>query len=324
MALPAAVQRELEAAEKIEAEMAAAQNPQPAAETPPPEPQPATGEAKPAEPAAAVQPDSNWEHKYSTLQTKYNAEVPRLHGQVRDMQDQLNRALGEIEQLKTKPVEPVQPAVQEPLVTEKDVESYGADLIDVATRIARQEIGKQQGQWNAEIAKRDAYINRLEKQVGNVEQRQGARDQVDFFRELNSVAPDWETLQNSDVGQTFLVTKIPGTMYTWDAALKTAAAELDVGRAAEVFGQMVAQHPELRPQAQPSGKVVSELERQVAPTRSRAAPIASTTGNDGKPRYTWNTWSQQYDLINKRQVLGDEAVKLQAELDAAYVEGRIT
>ena len=96
MSLPRAVQQQVEEADALVAQMSGAQpvdpdtgepivpaNPQP---DPEPQPQPISQEP---EPKPAV-PDETWEQRYHSLKGKFDAEVPRLYAQVREMNDQIN------------------------------------------------------------------------------------------------------------------------------------------------------------------------------------------------------------------------------------------
>ena len=314
MALPEAIQRELDMAEAIEAQMATQATPEPDAPNEPPEQKGAEPQVQPVAEAEPEAEKSLWEGKYKTLQSKYDSEVPRLHGQLRELQDQTQRLLGEVEQLKQKPAEPAVP--QAPLVNEKDVEAFGGDLVDMASRAARQEIAKAKESWDGEIAKRDQYIAKLEAKLGHVSERQGVMDGEGFFSKLTNAVPNWESFQASDLGQQFLTTRIPGTSNTWDAVLKLAASEMNVEGAVEVFNEMVARYPQLNPETpKPANR---DLQRQVAPSKSRSsAPV------EGKRMWSQSEWVAALETINRRQVQGAEAEALQAELDAAYGEGRI-
>ncbi len=141
MALPKQVEAQLRELEQIEKQIAESQNPAPAdpepqsKDNPPAEPStpeppaqqqvPVESKPEPTEPAIA---EETWQSRYIALKGKYDAEVPRLHADVRELKAQVD-ALRKASE--TKPVETKKPTVAEKLVTDADVEAFGSDLIEV-------------------------------------------------------------------------------------------------------------------------------------------------------------------------------------------------
>ena len=124
-------------------------NPQPPAEPNAPRAAAPVQPAAPNQPAPASQPaadDPAAEQRFKVLQGKYNAEVPRLHQekkqleqQLAQMQSQLNSTQSILANFAQPPVTPQAPQEQ-PLVTAQEVKEFGADLIDVVRRVAREEV----------------------------------------------------------------------------------------------------------------------------------------------------------------------------------------
>jgi hypothetical protein len=92
MSLPKQIQAELDAAARIESELAAPpqaqEQPAPATEVNTPPVQPAAEPPAPAAPVASAEPVQDaeyWRRRFETMQGKYNAEVPRLHQDLRAM-----------------------------------------------------------------------------------------------------------------------------------------------------------------------------------------------------------------------------------------------
>ena len=103
MGLPKAVQRMAEQADQMVEEIIGKAGDEPAiAETGTvPEQQveqPAQQQA-PAPEVVEKQSSTDWEHKYRTIQSKFDAEVPRLHSNVRDLTKRVNDLLAELESL---------------------------------------------------------------------------------------------------------------------------------------------------------------------------------------------------------------------------------
>ncbi len=99
MALPRQVEAQLRELEALEKQLAEGQNPAPAEPEPTPaeppqDPQPAPTETKPVEPTPTptepVVAEEKWEQKYKTLKGMYDAEVPRLHSQVKELTQRMD------------------------------------------------------------------------------------------------------------------------------------------------------------------------------------------------------------------------------------------
>ena len=151
MALPKQVEAQLKELEKLEQQIAESQkpaepvptdpapNPDPAPAEPTPTPDPAPTEPKPVdpkpEPAEPVVSEETWQQKYKTLKGMYDAEVPRLHSDLRELRSQVESLRRAAE---AKPAEPVKPTTPEKLVSDADVEAFGADLIEVQRKVARE------------------------------------------------------------------------------------------------------------------------------------------------------------------------------------------
>jgi hypothetical protein len=309
MSLPESIQRQLDEAEAIEALMAG--EPETVEEVQEPE-EPETIEApepEKQEVPATPTPVENWEQKYKTLEGKYNSQVPKLQQELVGTKTQLQSLTEDLEKLKQKPVEPEQKSRE----AADDEELVGTDIVKAAERAADRRAAKLEAKLDA-IAEENAA---LKQRLGQVSETQSSFAGQDFFSKLAVTVPDWEALQATDQGQQFLNSRMPGTQFSWDEALKTAAGSMDVDRTAEIFGEMVARNPELRPAPGKNNK--AELAKQVAPNKSRAsAPV-----DGSKKVWTTQEVSAGWDSINKRVVKGAEAEKLAEELEAAMTENRI-
>ena len=132
MALPKQVEQQLKEIEQLEKQL---QAPEPAPE-PPAEPVGQTEEVKEPEPqqqpeakevpqpTASPVSEETCEHKYHRLQGKYDAEVPRLHAQVKELQSYVDKLRQDVE---TKPAQPTE-TKREKLVTDADVEAFAVSV----------------------------------------------------------------------------------------------------------------------------------------------------------------------------------------------------
>jgi chaperonin cofactor prefoldin len=179
MALPKAVQQQLEEADRIVADINGEKTGEDSSETnpvdqqvdqnvltdpPPNDPPPdntISQEAKQPE-----VPEEKWAHKYHTLKGMYDAEVPRLHSQMREMQTQIQQLIADKAAIEATKVE--QDQVVESLITEQDKEAFGPDLIDLIERATESKVSTLRSR-EADLM---AEIKELKGQLGNVTERQ--------------------------------------------------------------------------------------------------------------------------------------------------------
>ena len=167
-------------------------------ETPPaPEPSP---EPAPAAPVASTDvphpepqevPEEKWEHKYRRLQGKYDAEVPRLHAQVRELQGVLAQMQ---QQMQAPPPPAEQPKEPDKYVSDEDVANYGEDFVDIQRRItldATRDLRKQVEELKAQLAQQGSQVQsvsfeaRLLKAVPDFEQINADPAWIEWLNEVD-------------------------------------------------------------------------------------------------------------------------------------------
>lgn len=302
MALPKQVQQQIASLEALEKQMAA-----------PPEgeiTEQVNDEAPPAEPAVVPKPspvdDETWEHKYKVLAGKYDAEVPRLHGSVKDLGSKLADALQQIAELKATPVTP--PA--ETTVTDKDVEIFGKDLIDLQRRIAGEVSAKFEAQLNELKSRNEALQAQLE-QTGN------QVTTMTFEQRLARDIPDFDEINADPRWVAWLDEFDPLLRSTRREVAQEAFNTGDV----EALAAYVKVFKGTAETPKPRSKQ-AELERQIAPSRASSPTSAATP--QGK-MYTSAQVDALFSKIRQLNIQGkfDEATKLDTEITAAYAEGRV-
>lgn len=331
MALPKQVQAQADALEQFEQQVAAARAANEPKQDEPPDP-PKDPEGSAPAPAPAPAPteapkptdddSSTWRQRYLSLQGQYNSQVPALQQQVQTLTESVAQLT---QQLKTKEAPAPASEPEAELVTKKDVDAFGEDLVDLARRIAKEEFGKRESKYLKQIEALQGQLAEAKGQVGEVVESTAKSANERFFEALDARIPGWDTVQGTAECQEWLGTRIPGTTATWDMALKDAATRRDVKTVLEVFEVFFEKHPALNPNKPPApapSAAKQELQRQVAPSKSSAStPTANT-----KRTYTgaeYQTESMRLlRLMQKGQA--EEAGRLEAELNAALAEGRVT
>jgi hypothetical protein len=316
MALPKQVEAQLREIEAYEKQLASASSaavepaePQP---TEPvedqdtlPQAQPVETAPKPVEPAV---PEEKWEQKYRTLKGMYDAEVPRLHAQLKELKAEMETLRRAPE---PKPAE--QPkAKQERLVTDEDVQAFGEDLIEVQRKVAR-EVAME---FRADIDALRAENEELRKQLT---QTGSQVVEATFEQRLHRLVPDFDEVNVDPKWVDWLnevdpLLRAPRKVVAQEAFNKGDAE--GVAHYVKLFRQATA------PTSAPKSKAKSELERQIQPARSASG--AQTASPKGKTYSSVEIGS----MFQKAAQLGakgnlEEARRLEAEIDAAYMEGRV-
>lgn len=320
MALPKAVQDQLDEADRLAAELDVTKTGDPS-ETDP------NLNSDPNNPAVDIQPeqvvsnethtdpqpvpDSKWEAKYHTLKGMYDAEVPRLHSQVRELNTQVQTLIAEVERAKVQ--QPEAKTSTESLITEQDKEAFGPDLIDLIERAAESKVSTLRGR-EADLIKE---LNDLKSQLGNVTERQGLSDRDRFTTGLARLVPDWETLNTDQGFLAWLAEEDPVYGLPRHAALTNAYDNLNVERVASVFNT----YKQLVGAPKPKPKVNPELQRQVAPARSRSA--APPADSQDQRIYTQGEIAQFFDDWRRGMFTDEEAASFEKVIHAAVAEGRV-
>lgn len=311
MTLPKAVAAATEELAALEQQLQA-----PAPETPPPDGQTETPSAPepipepaPAAPVASTDvssevPEEKWEHKYRRLQGKYDAEVPRLHQQVKELQAALQQMQHQVQQVPPPP--PEKPAEPERYVSDEDVANYGEDFVDIQRRItldATRDLRKQVEDLKAQLAQQGS-------QVQSVSFETRLLQEIPDFREVNN-DPSWIAWLNE------VDPLLRGPR-------RAIAQQAFVAGDVEAVKSYVDLWRKSQAPAQPAPAVSrqQELQRQVQPSRA----TASAPSSGAKKQYTMGEADAIFNRIQHLTAQGriDEAKRLDAEISAAYAEGRIS
>lgn len=268
-------------------------------------------------------PKDDFVQKYKTLQGMYNAEVPRLHSQNRELQSRVQQMEQLLATLSAQSnTAQTTPSQAQTYVTETDVSEYG-ESIDVMRRVSREEMSPvMQKMSQIEGLLRQLQTN-VVPQVQNLTQKQAMSAEQQFWSGLTDMVPNWRDVNSSQDFQSWLLQTDPFTGVTRQTILEDAQRNLDVHRVGnffttwlEITGQAnAAQNTQRKSSA-------SELERQVAPGRPRSASAPS--GSNAKT-YAPADITKFFEDVRKGKYKGREAERDRMERDifAAQKDGRI-
>ena len=316
MALPKQVQAQMAEIEAYEKALEAQQEPHPeeldteAEVVATIEASPELVEAKPADTSPTDVEEETFKQKYKTLTGKYDAEVPRLHQQVREMTEATKRLQEELKALK---VEPTKPKEKVSLVTDADRAEFGEELLDVQRRVAREVSQDYEGR----LEQQDAVIQKLEEKLQQTGNQVG---EVGFSQRLNQAVPDFPQIDNDERWVSWLNEHDP--MLRGPRRVQAQQA-FDAGDVDAISHYVSLWKETLAPQADAKPNQ-AELEKQVAPNRSANSVRTQSTTQNSKiysPKDADKAWNKVRTLNTRGQYV--EAEKLEADLTVAYMEGRV-
>jgi len=272
--------------------------------------EPVAVEATPANDSVEEVSES-FKQKYATLRGKYDAEVPRLHQQVKELTDQMNAIRHEAEAAKKAEAE--KPKEKVSYVTDADREEYGDDLIDFQRRVAKEASQEYEDRFEQQAK----VIEQLQQQISNTGSQVG---EVGFTQKLNALVPGFDQLDNDERWVAWLNEYDPMTR---GPRRDQAQAAFNSGDAEAVAHYVGLFRESVEPVANGKSDRDTELEKQVTPSRS-ASTVTKSSGKDSKvysEKELNNAWTKIRTLNTQGKY--DDAEKLEAELTAAYMEGRV-
>lgn len=334
MALPAQIQAQVDNANALREQMGAEQAPadpsQAAAQEAPTEVvEPAVEAAetqevvRPHETPATQAEDENsqtYAQRWRSLQGTYNSTKHQLSA--------AEQRIANLEQLVTSFQAPPRQQAQsaQRLVTDKDSEAFGEDMVDFARRVTREEMS-QYNQTLAQLQQQLANLQGLAPVVQQVANKQHVSSQQAFVEHLSRAVPDWASVNDNPGFHEWLLSPDSMTGITRQTYLADAESALDLQRVVSIFQAWKRENAvHVAPQApQPQARSanVTKLELQVAPGRASAASTAPTS-TQGKT-YSRADISKFYADKLKGAYKGREAEASAMERDIfmAQREGRV-
>ena len=268
-------------------------------------------EAKPADDIPEEVSDS-FKQKYSTLKGKYDAEVPRLHQQVRELSEQM-KAIRE-EAVTAEKVKSEKPKERVSYVTDADRDEYGDDLIDFQRRVAKEHAQEFEGRFEQQAK----VIEELQKKISTTDSQVGEQG---FTQRLNALVPGFDQLDNDERWVSWLNEYDPMSR---GPRRDQAQAAFDAGDAEAIAHYVSLFNGSVNPVDTSKSDRQKELEKQVSPNRSASTASTKSAGQSDKI-YSTASSEKAWNKIRTLNTNGkyDEAEKLEAELTVAYMEGRV-
>lgn len=237
-----------------------------------------------------------WEQRYRSLQGMFEAGQRQI--------EQLHQLLAAMQSATPAKDEPAPAKTASRLVSEKDEEAFGADLIDLARRVAKEEAGDT-------IAKLQQQVAALQAQLSGVAQTTAVSVQERFESQLSSKSPEWRRIDADPKFSEWLQASP-----TRQKLFAEAAKGQDVEEVAYFFN-------EYAQRVAPATAVTTDprLEKQVAPGKSKATSVPSKQSTE-KKQWTRSEIAE-FMVHGKKSYSSDEYARLYKDVFAAQQEGRV-
>lgn len=346
--IPAAVRRAAEAADKAQREHIGLPEPMPEpaptstppadgiiiAEPPTPAPPPgvtSTVEPAPPLPPAATVPDTGkgdtWENRYKAEHGRYMSQKDLLTaatGRISLLENHIGSMSEQIAQLQAAPPAPA--PVPTSLLTDKEREEFGPDMIDVMRRVALEAVAPQL----APIEQLTATTRDLSTRLSGTTQAVNRTAMQDMMAKLDVAMPEWRKVNLMDEFKAWLALPDPYFSLIRKNELLKAWEQNDTPRVLQFFkgfiAELAATDPAIVPQPEPPASAQPtrpDLSSLAAPGRARqsAAPEPPTE----KQIITTADIKAFYDRKRSGHYVGREAEfhALEQELFLAQREGRV-
>lgn len=300
-----------------------------------PEATPPANVPEPVQQSSGEQPEDpnseTYQQRYSTLQGIHNADLQRWRAADAERQQRIQQLEQLLAAIPAQPQpQPGRAQPEEPVryLSDREREEYG-ESVEVMRKVSREELSiveNRLAQMETTLGQLNSSLSQqIVPQVQQVAQQQAVSAQDMFWRELATMVPNWQQINNDKDFHTWLLEFDPLTGATRQQHLEQAQAALNAGRVGmffKTFSDLSGKYSSNTP-AQPTRSAQSsELERQVAPGRSRSTPAPSP---QNKSQYTRADISRFFDDVRKGKYKGQETERNRIERDIflAQQEGRI-
>lgn len=289
------------------------------------------GEDTGHEQAPAVEAESgdhrDWEQQYNTLKGKYDAEVPRLSRENRELANRLQsleEMLSSLNSRSQQPVQPEQPqqAAKTSGVTPQDIEDYGQDFFDMLTRHSKGVVSQELNGLRREL-------NEIKRRLGSVDTTVRKTSQEKVFDALDKRVEGWREINESQSFLDWLSLHDPYAGRPRQDLLNEAFQRHDAERVVAFFegykqeNATVQQAHQPPQQTQPNkgqGARRQRVETMVEPGGGRTG---STDAPNEKPVYTQADISKFYRDVREGKISGERKDAKERDILAAASEGRI-
>lgn len=271
---------------------------------------------------------TDWKQKYAVLKGKYDAEVPRLHQDLKDANARLTSLEDKLASMVTsEPKEEKETPRTD--FTPEEIEDYGEDLLDVMGRKARQIVEQE---YRPKIAELESTVSSLKAKLGETGERVGKFEQNEVFAQLDREVEDWRKINVDPEFHEWLDQQDPYSGATRKDLLLNAFNRKNARQVKAFFEGYKKENAAVIPNtadSTPSGQGGTDTESRLNLNEYVAPGTPKGGGNAGAPRdkRIWSTpeIGRFYSDVQKGRYKNrpEDKARIEADIVAATREGRI-
>jgi hypothetical protein len=213
-------------------------------------------------------------------------------------------------------------------VTDKDVTEYGADMVEFARRVTREEVTPL-AQAVRTLMERIDQLQGVVPMVRQVADTQAKTAHDKFYESLSSRVPDWQQVNENARFHEGLVSADPLSGLQRQTLLTDAHNNLDLPRVVSIFETWkreagIAAAPAVdAAKAATNASNISKLDKQIAPGRASAGSTPPTPAT--KKQWTRGEIAQFFadKMAGRYKGREAEARSLESDIFLAQREGRV-
>lgn len=205
---------------------------------------------------------------------------------------------------------------QKPTFNAEDIDRFGADMLEMVTRQAKETFDRLSAQFQAPLKALSDRISALEGNIGQVAQTATQSREDQFYTLLESLVPDYKQINESQEWLQWLDEADPTYGVPRQAALDRAFQALDARHTAKIFQVFKDSRP--KPPAKPTDSLASQVAPHSATAGTPAAPAAPEVISQA-------SIIAFYDDVRRGKYRGreEEVARYESIINRAYQEGRI-
>lgn len=265
-----------------------------------------------------------WRDRFQTFQGYANAELQRANVRAKQLEQQFADATARLERLEKEREQAQAAAQQAPLVTDKDRENYGPEMLDLMNRVAQQAIASVAPRFEQELAARDQRIAELTAQLGGVAQRNEMTVQQQFAAAVRTALPWYTNAEDTDQDfSDWLDEQDSISGFTRRTLLEDAKKNLDARRVVAIINAFWG--PKRAAKDAPQAPTAAQTQQQAELRRQVAPPKASTASSTPATDRVWTEadYRAAHDPRNYSTLGYEKALERMQEADRALAEGRV-
>lgn len=246
-----------------------------------------------------------WKERYLSLKGKYDAEVPRLSHELKELKESLTATISRNEdELKKKEREKEEDELK------AFQETYGEDFTEKVKKLIEKQVEER--------------ISPYKEEIEAVKEDQTKKAQNDFMRELDSKATGWRELwSGKDAGfSEFLKQTDPSGLYTYQELITMYNTAWDADKLSKVFNIYLEQK---NPTKEKQNQTRSTKELKVPDNLTNPSRSTTVTTPQDKSKKIWSESDIAKFMHEERmgKYSAEDAEKIWDDILSAPMEGRV-